>query len=98
MARRWSRLVTIAAGVLGALVCYGVITYCVVNGGLVSDGAKSLQATRMISANVGAIAAAAVVGTFPSDRHAPFFESFVTWAIASVMLLVILAPRHPLIL
>jgi uncharacterized membrane protein YeaQ/YmgE (transglycosylase-associated protein family) len=83
--------------VLGALVCYGVTTYCVVNGGVVSDGAKSLQTTRMISAIVGAFAATAAVGTFPSNRHAPLFESLITWAIASVILLVILAPGQPLI-
>lgn len=97
MAPRWSRLVTIAAGVLGALVCYGVIMRCAVNGGLVSGGSASLEATRMISANIGAFAAAAAVGTFPSDWRAPFFESFITWAIASVILPVILAPGDPLI-
>lgn len=59
MAARWSKLVTIAAGVLGALVCYAVITRCMVNGGLVSNGGASLQATRMISAYLGAFVAAA---------------------------------------
>lgn len=94
MQRSWSRLLTVAAGVLGAVACYGVLTHALVASGFVS-GDESLLASKMISANIGAIAAALAVAAWPSDRIAPLFESLATWVVATVMLMAIAAPVQP---
>jgi hypothetical protein len=95
MTRHWCRLLTILAGVLGALVFYGIAMLGMVDGGLVSDEGASLRATKMISANIGALAAAAAVAAWPSDRGAPLSESLATWAVATVMLMAVAAPVKP---
>lgn len=89
-----SKLLTVAAGVLVSVVCYAVLAQEAKAAGLM-DGTTAVTAVDLISANAGAIAAALLVALSPADRRHAIFEAFTTWALASIVLMFIVAPDMP---
>jgi hypothetical protein len=90
----WSKALTIAAGIIAA-----VIVYVLVDGGarwiLAVHDTAALESVKLVSANVGALGAAGLVSLWPSDRGAPLFESLATWAVSICVLMVLAAPGQP---
>lgn len=89
-----SKLLTIAAGTLGAIVCYALLTLAAHTMHL-THGATAVIAVDLVSANAGALAAAALVAFWPADRRHAIFEAFTTWAVATIILMFIVAPDLP---
>lgn len=89
-----SKLLTVAAGVVVSVACYAVLAYEAKAAGLM-DGTTAVTAVDLVSANAGAIAAALLLALSPADRQHAIFEAFATWALASIVLMFIVAPDLP---
>ncbi len=88
----WSKLLTLAAGVLGAVVCYAALTHAA-NAVNLTDSVGAVTAMDLTSANIGALASALVVALLPADRRHAVLEAFTTWAVATVVLMFMVAPN-----
>jgi hypothetical protein len=89
-----SKALTIAAGVVAAVVVYVLLDGSARWIFAVHDTA-ALESVKLVSANVGALGAAGLVSLWPSDRRAPLFESLGTWAVSTCVLMVLASPSQP---
>lgn len=87
-----SKFLTVVAGVVAAVFCYAVIGRVAGYAGIV-HGPSSLTVVDMVSANIGAIAAAAMVALWPAEKQSSVFEAFTTWALATIVLMFMAAPQ-----
>jgi hypothetical protein len=90
----WSKALTIAAGVVAAVVVYVLVDGAARWIFAIHDAAV-LESVKLVSANLGALGAAGVVSLWPSNRRAPLFESLATWVVSTCVLIVLAAPSAP---
>jgi hypothetical protein len=89
--RLLGKCLTVTAGALVAVACYALLARTPIGDAAADSG---IQSWRLFAANLGAVGAAILVGTCPSEKQAPLGEMFATWALATGVLMVMLGPRH----
>ncbi len=83
-----SKLLTIAAGVLGAVFLYAMLARFAA-----AHGAGSTTAIYLVSGNIGAVVAALLVALSPADQRHAIYEAITTWALATIVLMFMVAPH-----